>query len=256
MGVDEIWLPSLKWKCRTYFDVTASEKRQLPVQPLAKISPNNDISVSLDCLFKSVCRLTTKIYHDDVIKWRHFPRYWPFVRGNHRSPVNSPHKGRWRGALMFSLICVWINGWVNNREAGDLRRHRAHYDVIVIARLYCSHCWLVSGMKNTIKHIRLHVAGIQIGKTRMIFEYTVRNGCKWTPLLTHSGQNYVNTCNTHTHTHTHTYIWRFYYTLWIPCRRKHVTNLNFVVSFFKRPCSMVSKTVLKLHRKLGFPIAA
>ena len=35
-------------------------------------------------------------------------------------------------ALVFSLICVWINGWVNNREAGDLRRHRAHYDVIVM----------------------------------------------------------------------------------------------------------------------------
>ena len=49
------------------------------------------------------------------------------------SPVNSPHKGQWRGTLMFSLICVWINDWVNNREAGDLRRYRAHYDVIVIA---------------------------------------------------------------------------------------------------------------------------
>ena len=41
--------------------------------------------------------------HDDVIKWKHFPRYWIFVRGIHRSPVNSPHKGQWRGALMFSL---------------------------------------------------------------------------------------------------------------------------------------------------------
>ena len=70
--------------------------------------------------------------HDDVIKWKHFPRNWPFVRGIHRSPVNSPHKGQWRGALMFSLICVWINDWVNNREAGDLRRYRAHYDVIVM----------------------------------------------------------------------------------------------------------------------------
>ena len=48
------------------------------------------------------------------------------------SPVNSPHKGQWRGALMFSLICVWMNGWVNNREAGDLIRHRAHYDAIVM----------------------------------------------------------------------------------------------------------------------------
>ena len=61
-----------------------------------------------------------------------FLRNWPFVRGIHRSPVNSPHKGQWRGALMFSLICAWINGWVSNCKAGDLRRHRAHYDVIVM----------------------------------------------------------------------------------------------------------------------------
>ena len=72
------------------------------------------------------------IYHDDVIKWKHFPRYWPFVRGIHRSPVNSLHKGQWRGALMFSLICVWINDWVNNGEAGDLRHYRFHYDVTVM----------------------------------------------------------------------------------------------------------------------------
>ena len=61
-----------------------------------------------------------------------FPRYWTFVRGIHRAPVNSPHKGLCREALMSSLICVWINGWVNSREAGDLRRHRAHYDVTVM----------------------------------------------------------------------------------------------------------------------------
>ena len=79
--------------------------------------------------FVSLSANNAKPYHDDVIKWKHFPRYWPFVRGIHRSPVNSSHKGLWRGALMFSLICVWINGWVNNREAGDLRRYRTHYDV-------------------------------------------------------------------------------------------------------------------------------
>ena len=70
--------------------------------------------------------------HDDVIKWKKIPCYWPFVREIHRSPVYSPHKGQWRGALVFSLICVSINGWVNDREAGDLRRHLAHYDVIVM----------------------------------------------------------------------------------------------------------------------------
>ena len=73
---------------------------------------------------------------DDVIKWKHFPRYWPFARGIHRSPVNSPHKGQWCGALRFSLICTWIDAWVNNREAGDLKRLRAHYDVIVMGPLF------------------------------------------------------------------------------------------------------------------------
>ena len=70
--------------------------------------------------------------HDDVIKWKLFPRYWPFVRGIHRSPVISPHKGQWRGALMFSSIYAWINDWVNTGEAGDFRRYRAHYDVTVV----------------------------------------------------------------------------------------------------------------------------
>ena len=61
-------------------------------------------------------------FHDDVIKWKPF----------HRWPVNSQHKGQWRGALMFSFICNWTYGWVSNRYAGDLRRHRAHYEVIVM----------------------------------------------------------------------------------------------------------------------------
>ena len=92
-------------------------------------------------------KLKKKNLHDDVIKWKHFTRYWLFVRGIHRSPVNSPHKGQLSGALMFSLICVWINGWANNREAGDLRRYCAHYDVIVMKNDVCratmllrSHC--------------------------------------------------------------------------------------------------------------------
>ena len=58
-----------------------------------------------------------------------FLRYWPFVRGIHRSPVNSPHKGQW-----------------HNREAGDLRRHRGHYDVNGMVRTgtlrgYCCAVW-------------------------------------------------------------------------------------------------------------------
>ena len=74
--------------------------------------------------------------------WRHqmerFSALLALCAGNSPVPVNSPHKGQWRGALMFSLIYVRINGWVNNREAGDLRRYRAHYDVIVMLNRNCS----------------------------------------------------------------------------------------------------------------------
>ena len=61
----------------------------------------------------------------DVIKWKHFPRYRPLVRGIRGSPVNSPHKGQWRRALMFSLICAWTNGWANHWDAGDSIRHHS-----------------------------------------------------------------------------------------------------------------------------------
>ena len=68
--------------------------------------------------------------------WRHqmetFSALLALCAGIHRSPVNSPHKGQWLGNFMFSLICAWINGWVNNHRAGDLRRHRADYDVTVM----------------------------------------------------------------------------------------------------------------------------
>ena len=96
----------------------------------------NRVHLSWDILYTAILHGTNishlMITHDDVSKWRHFPRYWPFVRGIHRSTVNPPDKGQWRGALMFSLICAWITGLENNREAGDYRRIRAHYDVIVM----------------------------------------------------------------------------------------------------------------------------
>ena len=72
------------------------------------------------------------MHDDDVIKWEHFPCYWPFVRGIHWSPENSPHKGQWHGALKFSLICTWTNSEVNNRDAGDLSTHHTHYDITVM----------------------------------------------------------------------------------------------------------------------------
>ena len=114
----------------------------------------------------------------NVIRWKFFPRYWPFVRGIHHysdaimDPIasqitsltivySSVYSGAdqrkhlssaslasnagnvsiwWRhhdnkGYLMFSLSYAWTNVWANHRHAGDLRRHRAYYDVTVMWRV-------------------------------------------------------------------------------------------------------------------------
>ena len=68
---------------------------------------------------------------------------WLFVRGIHRSPVNSPYKGQWRGVLMLSLIYAWTNGWINTRDADDLRRH---------LRSISSLCLVIIHWVSTIDH--------------------------------------------------------------------------------------------------------
>ena len=110
------------WNYSPYYKVCYLE-RSRPMRSNGKMFPFDDVIMESRSLNWNQTQS-----HYDVIKWKPFPRYWPFVRGM-RSPVNSPDKGQWRGALMFSLICALINGWVNNREAGDLRRHRPHYDI-------------------------------------------------------------------------------------------------------------------------------
>ena len=124
------------------------------------------------------------LVHDDVIKWKHFPRYWPFVRGIHRSPVNSPHKGQWRGALMYSLICVWINGWVNNREADDLRRYRAHYDVTVMGRqsdkireTNCGKLPHVSGLRYIVYTIKYAFCSVLLQSHSCVLFTHLLQGC-------------------------------------------------------------------------------
>ena len=110
--------------------------RHIQVTKYQRIHFVNEIAVSL---FNAP---EISSFHHDVVKWKHFPLYWPFVRGIHRSQVNSPHKGQWCWALTFSLIFAWSNGWVNNTEDGDLRRHHAHDDVIVMSMvksvIYCT----------------------------------------------------------------------------------------------------------------------
>ena len=74
--------------------------------------------------------------HIFITWWRHqmeiFSALLTLCEGIHWSPVDSPHKGQWLGALMFSLICTWTNSWAINPDAGDLRRQHNHYDVTVM----------------------------------------------------------------------------------------------------------------------------
>ena len=135
-----IYIYSNQWRVHHYVD---RNRRQ--VNPISVVKPCWCIHLTryvtkdlVQGLFNALDELSEWVlwyrsFHYDVIKWR----YWPFVWGIHRSPVNSPHKRQWRGALMSSLICAWINGWVNNRKGGDLRRHRAHYDITVMQSLSC-----------------------------------------------------------------------------------------------------------------------
>ena len=99
-----------------------------------------------------------------------------------------PSPRQWRGALMFSLICAWTNGWANNRKAVDSRRHRAHYDVIVM--LSCNkeqHSHLLV-LRNHIKVIK---GSINISYIAIIVEEKLAP--TWSPrgiLIKHS--DYIN----------------------------------------------------------------
>ena len=106
-------------------------------------------------------------HHDDVIKSKHISHYWTIVRGIHPWPVNSPHKGRWRGALVFSLIYAWTNVWANSRDAGGLRRHWTHCDVIVIVHV-CMYLWL---------HLHLAKFGIAFNSCVFLFAFSCYQLC-------------------------------------------------------------------------------
>ena len=118
------------WRCKT--------KKCLPRVLNAPI-----VSLDHDNLNCNMCNQLTYTYVE-MTWWRHqmetFFTLLALCTGIHLSPVNSPHKDQWRRALMFSLICALTNGCVNNRDAGDLRRHRAHYDVTVMK---CTLHWLL-----------------------------------------------------------------------------------------------------------------
>ena len=133
--------------------------------------------------------------HSDVIKWKHIPCYRPFVRG----PVNSPHKGQWRGALMLFFFCAWTNGWVNNPSA-VFRRHRAHYGVTVIRwKLHRPpQCWkmaanalllfMISGIVSVRQRLKSFTSSLDMVYTLYLISYACTGAqklLKW--LIMHLG---------------------------------------------------------------------
>ena len=109
------------------------------------------------------------IDHDDVIKWKHFPRYWPFVRGIHRSPVTSPHKGQLRGALIF-FFDLRLNkrlskqswGWWFETQSRPLWRHSNGMQEVWKFHLHHSDYqwaknWSIKMESNGFKRLSIHV---------------------------------------------------------------------------------------------------
>ena len=111
---------------------TPFQRQEVPVNEQTHVKPNANRGWPIKLVNHIQPQLSRLCPKSSWAYWGFQRHDWPFVRGIHRSPVDSPHKGQWSGALMSSLIPAWTNGGVNHRDAGELKRNRAHYDVTVI----------------------------------------------------------------------------------------------------------------------------
>ena len=91
-------------------------------------------------------------FHGDVIKWKHFPRFWPLVREIHQSPVNSPHKGQWRWGfdVVFDLRLnkQWSKPsrrWWFETPSRSLWRHR-NVLTLYLVNWTLAHCDIFTGI--------------------------------------------------------------------------------------------------------------
>ena len=146
MDLLNIWVHGSVIMCRSVMNRNYTAREEIPLMGNINKDSATICSIFTLYLLYHIMINSKDTWHDDVINWKHFRRYWPFGRGNHRSPMDSPHKCQWRGALMFSLI--WMNGWVNNRDAGDLRRHCAYYYATVMQNAKSYKTWTVNNHKN------------------------------------------------------------------------------------------------------------
>ena len=111
----------------TQCQITIMSKNDIIICMLTASWINDDESETLRCPYFMMTSSNENVF-----------RITGHFAGNSLATVNFPHKGKWRGALTFSLFWAWMNGWLNNRETGDLRRHRAHYDVTVMCSYHFS----------------------------------------------------------------------------------------------------------------------
>ena len=126
-------------------------------------------------------------WHTNTSWWRHqmetFSALLALCAGNSPVPVNSPHKGQWRGALMFTLICARINDWVNNREAGDLRRHLDHYDVsVMVTTLWRGNVFHIAGFSVGFPSQRASNVTLEVS---LMLEWTITRINRWVYLKRH-----------------------------------------------------------------------
>ena len=152
----EIWLVPRQYCCRSTWQISQQSYHFEPFSRSFEVWRLNVLWLEAlmrtcsvwDCKCSDAC---ARFVQDDVIKikWKHFPRYWPFVRGIHQTTVNSPHKGQWRRALIF-FICAWTNGLGKQRRrrwietpSRQLWRHCNYLNStfvrnlpLVLARLY------------------------------------------------------------------------------------------------------------------------
>ena len=125
--------------------------------------------------------------------------------GNSPVPVNTPHKGQWRRALMFTLICTRMKGWVNNREAGDLRRNHVHYDVTVMITSICA----ISALRNDKKY-KYILPFPKIDSTRQELREVERPLTPFFPTDTLRTNTIIITSKQHTDV-VLAWWWRYYY---------------------------------------------
>ena len=132
--------------------------------------------------------------HDDVINWEHFPRYWPFVRGTHRSSVNSPQRPVTRSFDVFfdlskQLSIQWWGWWFETLSRPLWRHRNEKYKLVFMISHHCGSCWLItecqrSGGWFNIKKPSYQYRKSHCGDKTVVRSSYLHNGISYTGKMT------------------------------------------------------------------------